>query len=182
MSLALGVCTCFWCDYVYFSCALNSFKPFVFWYLKWLGLSFRLALYLSWAWVVVRDLILWFGSRCELNLGCYNKKISCVISVVVEDIALYSASVLDFEILVCFLALQETRLDPRKMQYPDVDRRVFRYPAQSVSLYAFRSSDEDADIRSPWSNVAFKYLRICFATDIWYSIGECMNWHTKFTA
>ncbi|MCI86216.1 hypothetical protein A2U01_0107496, partial [Trifolium medium] len=36
--------------------------------------------------------------------------------------------------MCCFLALQEINEDPRKKQYPKVDRLVLRQPAQSSSV------------------------------------------------
>jgi hypothetical protein len=35
--------------------------------------------------------------------------------------------------LVIFLSFQETKLSPRKIEYPEVERRVLGQPAQSTS-------------------------------------------------
>ena len=55
-------------------------------------------------------------------------------SEVALAIALYSASVLDRATLGCFLELQETKLLPRYMRNPLVERRSEESPTQSASL------------------------------------------------
>lgn len=45
--------------------------------------------------------------------------------------ALYSDSVDDRETVFCFRADHETRLDPRYIAYPPVDRRSSEQPAES---------------------------------------------------
>jgi hypothetical protein len=47
--------------------------------------------------------------------------------------ALYSASVLDLETTICFLADQEMRLEPKKTPYPVVEWQSSGLPAQSGS-------------------------------------------------
>jgi hypothetical protein len=59
----------------------------------------------------------------------YNNQISSQVAV---DNALYSASEDDLETVTCFFAFQETRDDPKKKQYPDVDLLVSKHPAQSA--------------------------------------------------
>jgi hypothetical protein len=56
-----------------------------------------------------------------------------MISVVAFVIALYSASILDLEIVGCFRALQETRLEPKNTANSPVDLLSSRHPAQSAS-------------------------------------------------
>jgi hypothetical protein len=46
---------------------------------------------------------------------------------------LYSASVLDLDIVGCFLELQEIIFEPKNTQYPPVDLRSSRLIAQSAS-------------------------------------------------
>jgi hypothetical protein len=57
--------------------------------------------------------------------------------------ALYSASVLERDIVGCFLALQEIKLGPMKMANPPVERLSSRSPAQSASEYALRRVEVD---------------------------------------
>ena len=45
-----------------------------------------------------------------------------IISAVASASALYSASVLDLDTAACFLALHDTRLEPRKTANPPVER------------------------------------------------------------
>ena len=49
-------------------------------------------------------------------------------SAVVEDKARYSASALERATVLCFLALQEIQVSPRKVQKPVVERRVDGQP------------------------------------------------------
>lgn len=64
---------------------------------------------------------------------------SQVNSAAVEAIALYSALTLERATVGCFLELQEMQLLPRKVQYPEFDRRVVVHLAQSVSEKPQRS-------------------------------------------
>jgi hypothetical protein len=57
--------------------------------------------------------------------------------------ALYSTLVLDLDMVGYFLKLQETRLAPRYIAKPLVERRSFVHPAQSASEKAF-GFNEDA--------------------------------------
>jgi hypothetical protein len=56
-----------------------------------------------------------------------------MISVITLAMALYFAYVLDRETIGCFLALQETILEPRNTTKPPVDRRSSTRTAQSAS-------------------------------------------------
>ena len=55
----------------------------------------------------------------------------------------YSASALDRETVVCRLEDHETRASPRKMQKPEVERRVSGQPAQSASEHPLHHGDVD---------------------------------------
>jgi hypothetical protein len=57
--------------------------------------------------------------RDGIPISC-NKDCIHITSTVVLDRALYSASVLDLEMVGCFLALQETRFGPRNTVSPAV--------------------------------------------------------------
>lgn len=48
ISLALRVCTCFYCDHVHFGCSLDYLEPSIFWHLEWLGQSYRSTFYFKW--------------------------------------------------------------------------------------------------------------------------------------
>jgi hypothetical protein len=53
-------------------------------------------------------------------------------SAVIFAKTLYSDSVLDLETVGCFLDAHDNRLQPRKVQYPDVDFLSSGQPAQST--------------------------------------------------
>ena len=53
---------------------------------------------------------------------------------VVAAIALYSASVEDWATVVCFLELQLTGLEPKKMTYAEVETLESISPVQSASV------------------------------------------------
>jgi hypothetical protein len=66
-----------------------------------------------------------------------------MISVVALAGALYSASMLDLNTVGCFLALHDTRLDPRNMAKPSLHLLSSRHPAQSTYEKPLTSIDED---------------------------------------
>jgi hypothetical protein len=96
-----------------------------------------------------------------------------MISAAALAIALYSASVLDHDIVGCFLALHETKFDPRKMAKPPVERRSSIHPAQSAYAKPLTSMDGDLVIYSPKSMVPFTYHKIRFAAVRCNVVGAC---------
>src|SRR5688572_2278644 len=96
-------------------------------------------------------------------------------SAVALATALYSASVLDLEIVACFLALQDTRLDPKKIAKPPVERLSSRHLAQSTSEKALTSKEEDLQIFNPSLVDCFRYLRILFTATQCTIVGACKN-------
>jgi hypothetical protein len=56
---------------------------------------------------------------------------------------LYSASILDRNIVSCFLALQETKFGSINIAKPPAERLSSRHPAQSASVKALKKVDED---------------------------------------
>jgi hypothetical protein len=57
--------------------------------------------------------------------------------------ALYSESVLDHEIVACYLELHDIKLDPRKIAKPHVDFLSFGHPVQSAYENPLRTKDDD---------------------------------------
>lgn len=62
-------------------------------------------------------------------------------SAVALATARYSALALNRDTVGWRLDDHDIKESPRKMQYPDVERRVFGHPAQSASEYAMMQRD-----------------------------------------
>ena len=60
-------------------------------------------------------------------------------STLVDAKAQYSASALERDTVDCFLAFQDMQFPPMDTQNPVVDHIVMGHPAQSASLYPYRS-------------------------------------------
>lgn len=95
--------------------------------------------------------------------------------------ARYSASALDRETVVCRLDDHETRELPKKMQKPDVERRVSGHPAQSASEYAVIVEGEAVRSWMPKWMVPLMYRRIRLSMMRCTSRGACMCRHTCCT-
>ena len=67
--------------------------------------------------------------------------IKYLISSHASDIAMYSASVVDFATVGWSFDFHDMQVVPRNITNPDVDLRVSRSPAQSASEYALIISD-----------------------------------------
>jgi hypothetical protein len=102
-------------------------------------------------------------------------------SVITLAKALYSASVLDLDTVVCFLALQEIRLVPKNTTKPPVDLQSFGHPAQSASTNVLTVVELDSTKRRPSFNVPLTYRRFFLTASQCTVVGECRNWHALFT-
>jgi hypothetical protein len=79
--------------------------------------------------------------------------------------------VLDLETVVCFRALHEIRLEPKKTTKPHVDRRSSVHPAQSASVKVLTRTEDDLLILNPSFMVPFKYLSIFLTVAQWSVVG-----------
>lgn len=85
------------------------------------------------------------STRVGLTRETPNSRSSCrsqTISLLVEDIDQYSASVKDLETVGCFLDFQDMGECPRNMYPPIVDLRVSKQPPQFPLTYAKSYRDE----------------------------------------
>jgi hypothetical protein len=96
-------------------------------------------------------------------------------SAVASAIALYSASVLDLDTVLCFLALQEIRLDPRNTAKSHVDLLSSTLPAQSASENALTRVESDLLIFNPNLVECLMYLNILFTAAQCIVVGACRN-------
>jgi hypothetical protein len=96
-----------------------------------------------------------------------------MISVVALAIALYSASVLDLEMVGYFLALQDTRFDLRKMAKPPMDLQSSRQSTQLALEKPDTTNDEDFMIFIPRSTVPLTNLEILLTAVRCNVVGEC---------
>ena len=93
----------------------------------------------------------------------------------------YSTSVLDLEIVCCFLDCQDINFGPKNTQWPEVERLSSKSDAQSASQNPTKSRLDDFFKCKPCYKVPYKYLKIRFTAFQCSSVGFCINWHTLFT-
>lgn len=89
--------------------------------------------------------------------------IHCNLAAVLVS-ALYSASVVDRDIVGCLQELQEIKFFLRKIQYALVEWRPSGQQAQSASEKASRCWVDDLVMRSPWDNVCLRYCSLHLTT------------------
>jgi hypothetical protein len=99
-----------------------------------------------------------------------------MILAIAFAIALYSACVLDLDIVGCLFALQETRFEPRKIAKPPFDLLSSSHPAQLALEKQLTSIDGDLMIHNLIWMVPLTYLKILSTTVKCTVVGACKNW------
>jgi hypothetical protein len=74
--------------------------------------------------------------------------------------ATYSASMVDWATLDCLREDQETSVEPKNWQVPEVDFLSTRHPVKSASENPRREREEDVEYQRPSSGVYWRYLKI----------------------
>ena len=82
-----------------------------------------------------------------------SNQLNQTISLVVDVMARYSASVDDWETIDCFLLFQEIRESPKKIQNPVTDLRSVGSLPWSTSQYARNSKEEVDESKRLWKTV-----------------------------
>jgi len=103
------------------------------------------------------------------------------ISLVVDVITWFSASVKDWEIMDCFLLFQEIRESPKKIQKPIIDLQYVGSPLWSASEYAQSSNKEVDGSKRLWKTVPWRYCKTWRTIAQWMEVGETTNWLTTWT-
>jgi len=97
------------------------------------------------------------------------------ISLVVDVMARYSASVDDSETIDCFLLFQEIRESPKKIQNPVTDLRSVGSLPWSASEYARNSREEVDESNRLWKTIPRRYRKIRRTAAQWTVVGEATN-------
>jgi hypothetical protein len=104
-----------------------------------------------------------------------------MISAVTLAMTLYFASVLEWDTIGCFLALQKTKFEPSNTAKPPMDQRSSTHPAQSASENPLTNIEEDRVICNPRSAVPCTYRRTRLAGVGCSMVRACKNWQILFT-
>lgn len=113
--------------------------------------------------------------------SCRRKR-NHINSLVVEAMALYYASALEWAITFCFLLFQVTKFPPINVQYPVVNQQSVRLPAQSASVYPIIWVWPFFFIRIPRPGDPVKYWRILLTTSMWLFLRSCIYWLTRLAS
>jgi len=134
------------------------------WRVRWQSIS--MCLVRSWKtelWAIWIELWLsqyiGVGWEKEIPISASNQR-NQTISLVVDTMARYSASVDDWETIDCFLLFQEIRESPKKIQNPVTDLRSVGSLPWSASEYARNSKEEVDESNRLWKTVPRRYRKI----------------------
>jgi hypothetical protein len=109
---------------------------------------------------------------CHIPSSC-NSVCIHIISALAFTMALYSASMLEREIVGYLQALHDTRFDPKNMANPPIDRLSSRHPAQSASENSLTSMEGDFSICNPTFKVPLTNLSILLIAVRCTVVGAC---------
>jgi hypothetical protein len=90
--------------------------------------------------------------------------------------ATYSASVVDWATLDCLGEDQDTKVDPKNWQVPEVDFLSNRHPAKSASEKPWSAKEEDTEYQRLKSGVWRKYLNMRLTAYRCEVIGDAWKW------
>ena len=93
-----------------------------------------------------------------------------------------SASVDDWETMLCFFDFQDIIESPMKMKNPISDLQVSIQPAQSILKKTWVFKDCLADKNIPWTRLSFRYHKRWLATYKCGNRGLLTNWLKWLTA
>ena len=111
-----------------------------------------------------------------------SNQLNQTISLVVDVMARYSASVDDWETIDCFLLFQEIRESPKKIQNPVTDLRYVGSLPWSASKYARNSKEEVDESKRLCKTVPQRYRKIRRTAVQWTVVGKVTNWLTTWIA
>ena len=155
------------------------------WRVRWQSIS--MCLVRSWKtelWAIWIELWLsqyiGVGWEKEIPISASNQR-NQTISLVVDAMTRYSASVDDWETIDCFLLFQEIRESPKKIQNPVTDLRSVGSLPWSASEYARNSKEKVDESKRLWKTVLRRYHKIWRTATQWTVVGEATNWLTTWT-
>jgi hypothetical protein len=114
------------------------------------------------------------GWKSETPISTSNQR-NQIISLVVDVIARYFASVEDWETIDYFLLFQEIRESPKKIQKPVTDLWSVGSLSWSASEYACNSKEKVDESKRLWKTIPQRYRKIWRTAAQWTIVEEATN-------